>query len=788
MKLNGSDIIALRSEAARLYNLGFGVHWIKPNSKAPVESGWAAGTRQDLNTLSATIRPNFGLGVRLGAASQFTDGTYLANLDIDIKSDNPDHKREALDMVERLFPGLALTAATVVTGYGLRLFFRTREPVESRRLAGSSEKVKVLMPTAQVSREQTKAVEAGLLSQDELNSGFRVRPAWEVEIMGAGKQVVLPPSIHPDTKKPYQWGKCVTNIKDLPLVMALPDAAVKQPGASKAGDMLPAQAFNEVEIDYTDGRFSPAALKIIFGDDVDDRSAAAFSLSISMVKAGFSDDEILTVLTDRDTFIGEMAYEHRKTDNRYNAANWARSYCLKKAKKEADAAAAFRDEVIITAGGMSPEDSAAQSAQLIRPKDPEDWKSRITRSGKEGAGPPHGTLFNCLLILENVVSPQLIKRDIFAQREFFGTDAPFTNAKAGKAITDEDVVAIKVWFADKFRMDVSTGTIYEAITEIGNRNQIHPIRDQLLALPPWDGVPRINGWLQKHFQAEGLDIYLDEVFNKWLLGSITRTFEPGAKFDWMPILEGPQGIGKSVFGSMLFGDRYFTDWLPNLADKDAALGLVGRRCVEFAELDRMRRSEVETVKAFVSRQTDNVRPPYGRKSAEYPRGVVFFGTTNRETYLQDDTGNRRFCPIKVGRLDFGAMARDRDALWSEALFNYQMGFGGVLYLEGEADRIAKLIQSEKQVQDDSAIMADIILDWIEREQTRPKAERFPLDKFKIGVLFNPGGPLNIYKLDIKHQRLAGKALRELGFDCWKSDGLKYWRQNTGTEGTIEGPL
>lgn len=761
------------NEAARLFAQGFGVHWIKPNSKAPVESQWADGTRQDLIELRESIMPGYGLGVRLGAASKLSDGSYLANLDVDIKSGDPRHEQEALSLARQLFPGID-NAAAVKTGYGFRFFFRTEAPAKSRRLGCSNERVKVLMPTSPVSGEQLKARDSGIITDGELKKGFRVRSAWELEIMSAGKQVVLPPSIHPDTKKEYVWLKQFGGLNDLPL-FNVEGLKVGKSGTRLTKPAAKGQPFEAAVIDYAlDTRFSPHMLRLIFGDGVGDRSAAAFSLSIAMLKAGFSELELVTVLTDRETFIGEMAFEHRKTESRQNAADWARRYCVEKAIKEADAAEAFRNQVVITSGGLSDDEAGAQAKALVQP-DSRPWQSRLTRGGKDGQGAIKPTLENTLLIIRNVVSPGVFRKDVFRGREFYGTKAPWTGAELGKALTDDDAIAIKAWLGPKFGFEPGVGTIFEAMAEIARQNEFNPVRDELEALAPWDGTPRIDTWLAKYFNAEGPPGYLAQVFRKWLVASISRTYTPGFKFDWMPILEGPQGVGKSIFGSILFGSDYFSDWLPNLGDKDAALGLVGRRCIEFGELDRMRRNEVETVKAFVTRTTDVVRPPYGRKSVELPRSVVFFGTTNREHYLQDDTGNRRFCPIKVGALDWAAIERDRDQLWAEALIIFQLGLESTLYLEGDAVQAAKEMQNSKQVQDDSDAMADVLVQWLEKEKAKAPAERFDVTKFKLIQLFHDAfGPFGNYNYEMRHLKMASKALKKLGFDSKRTMNGVFW--------------
>ena len=92
--------------------------------------------------------------------------------------------------------------------------------------------------------------------------------------------------------------------------------------------------------------------------------------------------------------------------------------------------------------------------------------------------------------------------------------------------------------------------------------------------------------------------------------------------------------------------------------------------IEMAELDAMtRKVEISGVKAFLSRRSDRFRLPYGKRVIEAPRQCVFCGTVNPggSGYLHDDTGNRRFLPVKVGRIDIEALrARARDQLWAEA--------------------------------------------------------------------------------------------------------------------------
>lgn len=252
-----------------------------------------------------------------------------------------------------------------------------------------------------------------------------------------------------------------------------------------------------------------------------------------------------------------------------------------------------------------------------------------------------------------------------------------------RPLRDEDINMARAWFNTKLKWwKVSKSDVHDAIEMAAKFNVISPIRHYLENLPriaPEKAREIIEDCLNNSFGLRRFGEHPDTiryshiVFRKWLISGVARALQPGCKADHILIVEGSQGAGKSTAFRVLCGETYFGDSIPRLDSKDGADYVRGKWIIELPELASVSKAEVEQVKAFITRREEQFRPAYGRTEITYPRRCVFVGTTNRSDYLRDDTGNRRYWPIKVDKIDINAIARDRDLIWAAAKALYDAG-------------------------------------------------------------------------------------------------------------------
>ena len=237
----------------------------------------------------------------------------------------------------------------------------------------------------------------------------------------------------------------------------------------------------------------------------------------------------------------------------------------------------------------------------------------------------------------------------------------------------------------KLRCDIETSyglysqqKYYDAFNKTAQERAFNPLKD-LIEHEDWDGKPRIDRFLVDIMKCEDSD-YMREVSRMIFYGGINRLYQPGCKFDYMPILIGPQGSYKSTIVNWLaIHDDYAGD-VNTIEGKDALDNIQGRWICEFSELLALvRTKDVEAMKSFTTRAVDKYRASYERRTQEYPRKCIFIGTTNDIQFLSDKTGNRRYLPVQINLKPGELNNREKEVrqyilnCWREALYLYKTG-------------------------------------------------------------------------------------------------------------------
>jgi predicted P-loop ATPase len=285
---------------------------------------------------------------------------------------------------------------------------------------------------------------------------------------------------------------------------------------------------------------------------------------------------------------------------------------------------------------------------------------------------PSKTMTNALIALHKL--DLNCWHDLFTNKKYVG--GMELNSEVGGQLTDDSVAYIRSEIRREFKFDPGKDNTWDAINLLCRQRAVHPVKDYLEACAekwePWYGS-KIDTMLIDYFKAPDTP-FVRAVSRIVMVASCRRIYEPGCKFDYMTVLESPEGKNKSSALAMLYGAQWFSDQaILDLKDKELAENVRGRWCMECAELSGMKKADVEKIKAQLSRSADRTRPAYGRAVIDAPRSCIFWGTTNDHKYLRSQTGNRRFFPIEIGRIDIEGLKRDRDLFWGEAMHAHRAG-------------------------------------------------------------------------------------------------------------------
>lgn len=722
---------------------GFAIHRLKVRSKRPVLENWSTAPVATMEKLERFFVPGENVGVRLGEPSK-TESGFVHLIDLDIR--DPEQAEHAWKVLRHLLPSVD-TLPRVKSGSGghsRHFYFFCDKPFNSRKLARSE----------------------GFTMVHDASKGREVKKFdWEIELFGTGKQAVVPPSIHPDTGLAYEWERPI----DLGLVSmgigpTIPAGTLELWGAAPEipddDDLL---AFVRSQpIGMTKDEVEKVLKDLPREEWCDDRDGwLQAGMALHHEFAGSEDGFQVWANWSRQSdkydekdqrrvwkSFGESRGKPVRMPTLIKAASIAR---LEGAHTEVGLVAAPVQDATLAALLGEPDDLSANPLLGPPPKPDEvsNWREllHITEEGEIKV-----TLHNIALIVRN--DPRT--RGIMAYNQFtqevvlYGAPGEKTINRPTKPVKQlsgpiwqlRDPINGDLW-ADShdhairdvieaptrqggYGIKISDRDLKAAIDIVAHENAFHPVRRYLDSLQ-WDGTPRVEKLFIDYLEAE------DNAFHEatallTLVGAVARVFEPGHKFDFVPVIEGGQGRRKSTFVKTLARqESWFAELEGDFHDTKAMVEkMQGAWVLELPELQGFSRAEVTTIKGFLSRTTDKVRMAYARRAVEFPRQCVVIGTTNEEQYLRDTTGNRRFWPVpcNADTIDTDRLRANVDQIWAEAVVRYremregQPGGTLPLYLRGQvAQDEAQRLQEDRRVETGEEGLAGQIALWLEQPVT-----------------------------------------------------------------------
>jgi predicted P-loop ATPase len=309
----------------------------------------------------------------------------------------------------------------------------------------------------------------------------------------------------------------------------------------------------------------------------------------------------------------------------------------------------------------------------------DEWKAKLTRNREQKI---EGTLHNLLTIFENDERLKgLFWLNDFSNQILLKERAPWPGSKKDEFV-DADIAELAAWLQhpDRYEMRCTTDTVQSAVIAVARRYRRHPVREYLDGLV-WDREPRLEAMLVNIFGVPD-NKYARQASLCFAVSCVARILwvdekNPalGAKVDFMLVLEGVQGKGKSTLLSELFDSRWYVETMEAPTSKDFYQIIQGCWGVEIGEMDSFGKADVTAVKVSITRRSDKYRAPYDRMPRSWRRECVFVGTTNDTEYLRDATGGRRFLPVRAdATINSARLHAERDHLWAEAVHLFRAGF------------------------------------------------------------------------------------------------------------------
>tara|TARA_Y100000033_G_scaffold46585_1_gene51199 strand:+ start:80 stop:2221 length:2142 start_codon:yes stop_codon:yes gene_type:complete len=320
---------------------------------------------------------------------------------------------------------------------------------------------------------------------------------------------------------------------------------------------------------------------------------------------------------------------------------------------------------------------------------------------------------------------------------------------------------------------VSKELAIDCLVEVAHENSYDPVRSYLehcaeTVEPTY--IDRLaTTYLKPSDSSKTEPTLYDSMLKCTLIAAVRRVFEPGCKFDQACVLMGQQGARKSSFWKAL-GGNFFSDALRDIQSKDDLMVLHRSWIMEWAELDHItNKRHAGQVKAFLSQSTDMFRVPYGKATEAFPRRGIIVGSTNRDEFLVDDTGNRRFWVIPVEAthntpIDVDILMKEVDAIWASAVHAYRNDEPCALTVEQEAE-----VCNENAKYMSGHPWKSPIQSWLNNPKNR-------FEYITIDVLLTDAVGKPVERQTRSDQTQVGAIMKELGYQKEKKSvqGIRRW--------------
>lgn len=351
---------------------------------------------------------------------------------------------------------------------------------------------------------------------------------------------------------------------------------------------------------------------------------------------------------------------------------------------------------------------------------------------RKSTGKPYANQLNVTRAIDDNAELD-IHYDSFAQR-----------IMAGRHEWSDDICAtFTTTLQEKYGLsEIRPHVVQEGVKSYAFTHRKNPVQSWLNSLT-WDSEPRLRDLISIGMGAKP-GAYSGAVGRCFMVGMVARVLQAGCKVDQMPIFEGAQGVGKSTALSII-GGKYFSEIHDSITNKDFYLSITGKMLCEISELSAFTRTEINRIKGVISNPCDRYRTPYGMTAADHPRACVFAGTTNSDDWNTDETGARRFWPVRCGDINRGWLEDNRDQMFAEAVWRYNAGEQWWNVPEEEAN-----LQREARMEVDP---------WQAIMQSYCDAH----DAVAIPTIIG-----DVLRLEVNHQtmltqRRVGKILTQMGF-------------------------